>query len=202
MNIAILSLWITLSSLGHSWTYPTPNSTNYQLSNYETTSVDTSKILMLQQSQTFDLSALVMPILDGVDSITYTVISGFGPVFPTGTWEMKNFSLLLSNDYPSVNVAIEKGYSSLKFSEMTLYTPQPNGIVIEIKIYKVGSSVPYFSYKLSNVKVLTTSIGSSFGVLPISDNFTLNFTTIGVKDNGYGGGSIAFDIVNQIVVPY
>lgn len=64
--------------------------------------------------------------------------------------------------------------------------------IIEVKVYKKGTSLHYFFYKLSNIIVRSAQFGVTTGGTGQSEVFSIEAKIYGWKDN-VTGFSIAFD---------
>ena len=149
--------------------------------------------------------SMMMPPTGGRDSLTYTIITGFGPVFPPGTYPLQAFNVNgVHENFTGSGVAanLTKGRDEVSPGFVYLIALQPaNSIEIEVKVYESGASTRYFSYKLKNITVLAFSHGTEKGEEGLSETYTLVGTVFGVK-NVETGGSFAFDSVTDMEVSY
>lgn len=129
------------------------------------------------------------------DSLTYTIISGYGPPLGPGTFDLFSFSFGGSRielpDGISVNFSKRSDNSSPGFMIMNIYKTLSNNVSIEIKIFKKGESAPYFGYKLTNILILSYSAGlDKYGKL--IENYIFLPKILEFK-NYITGGSVAWD---------
>lgn len=151
------------------------------------------------------VASMMMPTSD-TDSLTYTILSGYGPPLPTGT-----FDLLAINFGTSKYNLADAGYFDMtKLNDprsiglMYLFLDQPssNSISIEVKVYKNGESTPYFSYKFTNLSIDAISTGSSDGLSNSTvESYTLSAKILGFKD-WVNNQNVAWNVDTQSIVSY
>lgn len=153
------------------------------------------------------------PSTVGQDSLTYTILSGYGPVFQLNKpLPLASMSTGASSPIAAGSTAGSISWQDLSFLKMydanslgfiTLFGDKPTSttVVIEIKAYKKGSASHYFSYKFSNVRVSSISYGLSNGSTGQAESISLTPTIIGFRDN-VTGVSAAFRVLDGVSVPY
>ena len=165
------------------------------------------EVLADPEGNLFKRSGMNMMPTGNKDSITYTVIEGFGPPFPPGTYDLLSFSIGATQDQgpPVWNITKKRDACSVGFMNILSTNPGTNNIQIEVNIYESGSTTPYFSHKFTNVSVLAASIGpysilaEATPVVSQLEYYTITSNIYGIKDH-ITGGSFAWDYINMIPV--
>lgn len=138
---------------------------------------------------------------NNADSLTYTIVNGYGNL-TTGTNKLESISLGGTYDgLESSNVAQIVKPRDAKTIEFIRFfydsransSSATNTLVIEIKVYKKGTSTPYFSYKYKNVKILALSMGNATGGNSPDDSFTIQSKLFGWYDYATSTGA-AYDL--------
>lgn len=141
---------------------------------------------------------------DGIisnDSLTYTILTGYGPAIAPGTYPLGGFNVGGSTGETLMTFNLTKGADRNSAGFLTLFaTAPPNSVVIEIDVYEAGASTPYASHKFSGIQVLAFSQAYPAGV-DQSETFTIGANIYGFFDH-VNGTSFAFDIPNNTQVPY
>ena len=155
----------------------------------------------------FYTSSLMMPP-PGRDSLTYTIIAGLGPPFPTGiTRNLQAFNVGgTPPDFtdPGLICSFSKKRDSASAGWLSLLVePLANtdDIVIEVKIYESGASDFYLAYKLKNISVLSFAHGTPDGNEGNLENYQVLARIFGIWDK-VDGGSFAYDSVNDMAIGY
>ncbi len=147
--------------------------------------------------------AMMMPMIVGIDSLTYTVLVGYTsptpPIVPftpfviSTPYALKSFSIGASSDYfpGSQTFQISKIRDRSTNGFLMLFIDRaknnvPNSVSIEVKVYKAGSGTPYYSYKFTDLTILASSMGTSSGGLDQEESYTISASTFGWKDNATG----------------
>lgn len=151
-----------------------------------------------------NVGAMMMPISEE-DSLTYTILSGYGPPFGTGTFDLISIGAAGSSfdvSEPAV-FNIEKAIDARTRGFMQMFFDQTtnNSVSIEVKVYKNGESTHYFSYKLTNLSILAYSFGSSKGGSNTNENYTISAKVYGFRDEATGN-SIAWSSITDSIVSY
>jgi hypothetical protein len=141
-----------------------------------------------------------MPSVIGTDSLTYAFLVGFSPLF------------LINNPLPLQSMSMGGSYpespNSISWQDLSFSKPLDRNTieflnffgnksaattaVIEIKVYKKGTSLPYFSYKFTNLIVNSVLFGASTGGTGNYEQYSIQPKIFGWKDN-VTGFSIGFD---------
>ncbi len=122
-----------------------------------------------------------MPSVVGTDSLTYTFLTGFGPLFLTNnplpmlsmstggsfpgapnpiSWQSFNFSKILDrNTIGLLNIFGNKSVAT--------------NMVLEVMVYKKGATLPYFSYKFSNIYVSSVQFVAITGGTANVENYSI-----------------------------
>jgi hypothetical protein len=167
------------------------------------------EVLADPEGNLFKRSGMNMMPTGNKDSITYTVISGFGPAIPTGTYDLLSFNIGGTQGVgstPTWNITKKRDACSVGFMNI-LTTVPANNIQIEVNIYESGSTTPYFSHKFTNITVLSASI-SPYSILAETTAVTSQIESYALLANIYGlkdqitGTSFAWDYINMVQVPY
>ncbi len=150
-----------------------------------------------------------MPSVVGTDSLSYAFLTGFGLLF------------LINNPLPLLSLSVGASYpgspgniswQSFSFSKIldrnTIGLLNIFGnksavttIVLEVKIYKKGTTTPYFSYKFSNIYVSSVQFGASAGGTANTEFYSIEPKIYAWKDF-VTGFSIGFDTVTNTQVAY
>lgn len=151
-----------------------------------------------------NMGSMMMPVSD-IDSLTYTIISGYGPPFGTGTFDLVSFQASGSSfevTEPGIfNMTKENDARSRGFMQMLFDQTTNNSVSIEVKVYKKEETTPYFSYKITNLSILAYGYQSTKGATGLIENYTISAKVFGFKDEA-SGNSIAWDTTTDSIVPY
>lgn len=143
-------------------------------------------------------------VSDGIssnDSLTYTIVTGFGPAIAPGTYALGGLNVGGSTGEGIMTFNLTKGVDRNTAGFLTLFATQPsNSVVIEINVYEAGSSTPYASHKFSELQVVAYSQGYPDGKGQ-SESFTIGANVYGFKDH-VSGASFAFNITDNMQIPY
>lgn len=153
-----------------------------------------------------------MPVTTGQDSLTYTFLTGFGPLFELNSpLPFASMSFGASNsaregeqgvvNWQDMNLAKAYDRNTHGFVALLGSRPATTSIVIEIKVYKKGTTVHYFSYKLTNVRVTSVSHSLAENGGGIFESISLSSSTYGFRDN-VTGVAIAYRLSDGVQVPY
>jgi type VI protein secretion system component Hcp len=145
----------------------------------------------------------------GTDSLSYAFLVGFGPLFLINN-PLPLQSMSMGGSYPgSPNPISWQDFSFGKLLDrntigfLNLFGNKTNATTaaIEIKVYKKGASLPYFSYKFTNLTVSSVSFATSTGAAGNAEFYSIQPKIIGWKDN-VTGFSIGFDTTTGLQVAY
>jgi hypothetical protein len=146
-----------------------------------------------------------MPPGDGRDSLTYTILSSFGPHIQLGTYPLEAFTVSATREDfigSGLNTVFSKKWDINSVGFVLLAATQPtNTMIIEVKVYESGESTPYCSYKLKNITVLSFGNGAAFGGEGQLENYVISGQVFGIK-NLETGLSFAFNSVTDMEVAY
>jgi hypothetical protein len=143
-------------------------------------------------------------VSDGIhsnDSLTYTILSGFGPAIATGTYALGAFNVGGSVGEAIMVFNLTKNIDRNTAGFLSLLaTSASNSVVIEIDVYEKGSDMPYASHKFSEIQVVAYSQAypTSEGQ---SESFTIGANIYGFMDH-VSGTSFAFNISTSTQLPY
>jgi len=139
--------------------------------------------------------------VNNIDSLTYTIVNGYGNL-STGTNKLESIDLGVTYDGLAnsnvVQIVKPRDAKTIEFIKF-FYDSRANGssatntLVIEIKVYKKGTSTPYFSYKYKNVKILAFNMGNTTGGNSSNESFTIQGKLFGWYDYATSTG-IAYDL--------
>lgn len=79
--------------------------------------------------------------------------------------------------------------------------PATTSIVMEIKVYKKGTTLHYFSYKFSNITLSSIQLGASTGGTGQVENYSMEAKIFAWKNN-VTGQSVGFDTTTGTQVTY
>lgn len=155
-----------------------------------------------------NMASMMMPTSD-TDSLTYTILQGFGPPLGTGTFDLLAFNSAGVNPggqlkFDQITLTKLNDARSIGFMTMFLSQTTSNNTSIEIKVYKTGQSTPYYSYKITNLFIFVISNGSvdgSAGSNASIESLSIQPRIIGFKDWS-SNTSVAWDNVTQQMVAY
>lgn len=155
-----------------------------------------------------------MPSVITTDSLTYTFISNDGQTLFSNNYPLPlvNISFLIVGDNNGTGSPYFQGISITKVMDIntsgflkSLFSHDTNmeneNIVIEIKVYKKRDSTPYFSYKLTNIKIGDYSLGSETNSIGQYEYISLFSKIYGYKDY-VTNKSIGFNVSQNRIVPY
>ncbi|PHN02996.1 hypothetical protein [Flavilitoribacter nigricans] len=141
---------------------------------------------------------------DGIisnDSLTYTVISGYGPAIATGTYPLGSFNIGGASGEGIMVLNLTKAVDRNTAGFLNLFAiPNTNSVVIEIDVYKAGSNTPYASHKFSQIQVLAFSQAYP-AAEEQSETFTIGVPVYGFFDH-VNGTSFAYDLLNSVEIAY
>ncbi len=150
-----------------------------------------------------------MPSVVGTDSLTYTFLTGYGPLIQINN-PLPLLSMSMGASFPGAPNNIT--WQSFNFSKaMDLNTiplitifgnkPATTNIVIEIKVYKKGTNLHYFSYKFSNIILSSVQFGALTGSTGQVESFSMEAKIFAWKNN-ITGQSVGFDTTTGAQVTY
>ena len=154
-------------------------------------------------------SMMMMPSVVKTDSLSYSFLTGFGPLFlinnplpmlslstggsypgPPGNISWQSFSFSKNSDRNTIGLLNIFGNKSLATT-----------MVLEVKVYKKGTSLPYFSYKFSNIYVSSVQFGASTVGTSNTEFYSIEPKIYAWKDH-VSGFSIGFDTITGTQVAY
>ena len=154
---------------------------------------------------------MVMPTVVGTDSLSYSFLVGYPAL---SLFLINNplpmLSLSMGASYPgppgsvswqSFNFTKQLDRNTIGFLNLLGNKTQATTAVIEVKVYKKGATVHYFSYKLSNIIVNSVQFGASTGGTGNIENYSITPQIYGWKDN-VSGFSIGFDTTTGLQIAY
>ncbi|MFZ1705976.1 MAG: hypothetical protein WAT79_16645 [Saprospiraceae bacterium] len=134
----------------------------------------------------------------GIDSLTYTVLAGYTsptpPVasftpFVLATYNLESFNLGVSNnEFPGIGIFnISKIRDRSSNGLLMLFIDRArnnvsNSVSIEVKVYKKGATLPYYSYKFTDLTILATNMSTATGGLDQLENYVIQSRFFGWKD--------------------
>lgn len=150
-----------------------------------------------------------MPSVVGTDSLSYSFLVGFGLLFLTNN-PLPLQSMSMGGSYPGGPSPVSwQDFSFVKsldrntigFLNLFGNKSVATTTVIEVKVYKKGTSLHYFSYKFTNLIVSSVSFGASTGGTGNYEQYSIQAKIIGWKDT-VSGFSIGFDTTTGLQVAY
>ena len=150
-----------------------------------------------------------MPSVVGTDSLSYAFLTGFGPLFLINN-PLPMLSLSMGASYPgppgniswqSFNFSKTLDRNTVGLLNMFGNKSLATTMVLEVKVYKKGATLPYFSYKFSNVYVSSVQFGASTGGTANTEFYSIEPKTYAWKDY-VSGFSIGFDTTTGTQVAY
>jgi Type VI secretion system effector, Hcp len=150
-----------------------------------------------------------MPSVVGTDSLSYAFLVGFGPLFLINN-PLPLQSMSMGGSYPGgpspvswqdFNFVKSLDRNTIGFLNLFGNKSIATSTVIEIKVFKKGTSLHYFSYKFTNLIVSSVSFGASTGGTGNYEQYSIQPKIYGWKDN-VSGFSIGFDTTTGLQVAY
>ena len=164
-------------------------------------------------------SIMMMPSVDMTDSLSYSFLTTGGyPNLTLRSLPMLAFNTTGESAYTPGSPSPPPNMSPISFTKLTdentigllnLFYRQPvaPNIVIEVKVYKKGVNIPYFTYKLSKIIVVRVSFEASTNGSGNKESYLIYPQIYGWQNTQIIDGrstrlSIAWDSATRSIVPY